>query len=538
MTLRIWPLLALILAAACGPAPSAPSGPGDGGDQPKSGGTLRVLHREDPSHLSIYEESTVSIQFPVMHAYNNLVMFDPTKSPESLETIVPELAQKWTVAPDGKAITFELNQGIKWQDGAPFTAKDVKYTFETVKTGTDAMRPDVKMRASPRAAWFSNVEGVETQGDYTALFKLARPQPSLMGMLAASYSPVYPSHVPVSELRVKPVGTGPFSIVEWRKGETISYTKNQSYWRPGRPYLDQLQYVIIVERATQLGAIRTKQLQLGFPSEFTKENAEELKAAVPQLVVEEVVTASNENIVMNTKKAPWSDLRVRLAVTEAIDRQAYLSFRQGAYSLGTNLQGNGPWGYPKDEMTKLPGYGPNIEERRAKAKRLLAEAGFPNGITTEFLTRDIRSYTDLATFVLDQLDRVGIKGTLKPLQTPIYTSTVSRGDYDIAVNLTGLGFDDPDVMFYENFKCGELRNYSQWCDREVDSLADQQSSTVDREKRKQLLNELDRKITEAAPRPILGWRKNFHVWWPEVRGYKPMASTQNAVRFDNLWLAQ
>lgn len=206
--------------------------------------------------------------------------------------------------------------------------------------------------------------------------------------------------------------------------------------------------------------------------------------------------------------------------------------------VGTNLNPGGPWAFPKEEMVKLPGYGPNMEERRAKARQLLAEAGFPNGFSVEVITRSIRTFTDLAPFNLDQLDRVGIKATLKIMEQPVYVDAIYKGNFDIASNSTALGFDDPDVLFYENFKCGELRNYSHSCDAEIERLGEQQSATLDLAQRKQILYQMDRKLIEQAIWPTLGWRNNYQVWWPEVRGFRAMASVQNAVRFDHVWLAQ
>ena len=123
-------LLTLLAIACAGPAAPVTSGPAAVDDKPQAGGTLRVLQREDSPDLSIYENSTISALWPVMPAYSNLVIFDPTVPNESLETVRPELAEKWEMSPDGKAITFTLHKGVKWHDGTPFTAKDVKYTFD------------------------------------------------------------------------------------------------------------------------------------------------------------------------------------------------------------------------------------------------------------------------------------------------------------------------------------------------------------------------------------------------------------------------
>ena len=535
------PAAIALLAVACGPA-AAPGPPGGAGqtDEPKAGGTLKALLREDPSSLSIHEDVSTSLTWPVMLGYNNLVKSDPTIVPESLQTIRPELAQKWEISPDGKSITFTLNQPVKWHDGTLFTARDIKYTFDTLKTGTDALRPEVKMRGNPRTAWYANVEAVEAPNDATAVFRLKRPQPSLLGMLASGYTPIYPSHVPVSDLRTKVVGTGPFKLVEWRKGEAVIYTKNQEYWRPNHPYMEGVHFVIIVQAATQLAAMKTHQIQVSHPGELTKANVDELTQAVPLMVAEERVGTGSDNIPMNTRKAPWSDQRVRLAVAEALDREAYLVARGRGAVIGTYVSPAGPFAPPKEQLAQLPGYGPNMEERRARAKHLLAEAGYPNGFTTEVSTRDIRLFTDLAPWTLDQLARIGIKATLKVLETPVYNTAMVKGDFEIASGSTALGSDDPDVMFYENLRCGETRNYSQWCDAEVDRLTDLQSATLDSVERKRIINQMDRMVVESASRPLLGWRNHYEAWWPEVRGYKAMASVYatGPGRLDDVWLAQ
>ena len=544
MSRRLLHLTGFVLVAtaalACGTSspPSSTGGAAPTSEQPRSGGTLKVLQKEDPPDLSIYEQSTFATSFPMMPAYSNLVLFDPGVAPESLQSIRPELADKWETSADGKKITFQLKKGLKWHDGTAFTAKDVKYTFDTLKTGTDAVRPDVKMRANPRGVWFDNVESVTTPDDYTAVFTLKRAQPALMGMFASGYSPIYPSHVPVADLRAKPAGTGPFKFQEWRKGELVSFTKNSDYFVQGRPYLDGLQYIVITERGTQIGAMRTKQILLSFPNEFTKLNAEELKKAVPEIVIEEQVSTVNDNVIMNTKKEPWSNQKVRTAVAESIDLAGYVSARSGGAAVGTNVTPTGPWALPKDEMAKLPGYGPNIEQRRTRAKQLLTEAGYASGFTTELVTRDVKTYTDLAVFVIDQLDKIGIKATLKPIQTGVWHAQMSQGNFDIGLNLTGLGVDDPDVMFYENLRCGQARNYSQWCDQEVDKLTDEQSATLELAKRKQLIQQLDRLVIERSSRPVMGWSIRYEAWWPEVRGYKALASPYNAGRMENVWLAR
>jgi peptide/nickel transport system substrate-binding protein len=152
---------------------------------PKPGGILRIYHRETPGGISIHEEATFSTNAPMMGVFNNLVVYDQHKEQNSLDTIVPELATSWTWSADKMALSFKLREGVKWHDGQPFTAKDVKCTWDMLR----GVSPQ-KFRKNPRKDWYANVTDVTVNGDYEATFHLKRPQPSLLAMLASGYSPV------------------------------------------------------------------------------------------------------------------------------------------------------------------------------------------------------------------------------------------------------------------------------------------------------------------------------------------------------------
>jgi peptide/nickel transport system substrate-binding protein len=158
------------------------------------------------------------------------VLFDPLKKQENVSTIIGELAEKWEWQDGGKALAFTLRTGVKWHDGQPFTSKDVKYTFDLVREAPGA---PAKLRVNPRKLWYENVADIEMPGADAVVFRLKRPQPSLILMLAAGYSPVYPAHVPPAELRTKCVGTGPFKLKEYRPGEyvdLVKYGRMQEVW--------------------------------------------------------------------------------------------------------------------------------------------------------------------------------------------------------------------------------------------------------------------------------------------------------------------
>jgi peptide/nickel transport system substrate-binding protein len=175
----------------------------------KSGGILKVHLLDSPASMSIHEEATVVAERPVMAVFNNLVYFDQHIPQNRMDTIRPELATSWSWNEEGTELTFRLRHGVKWHDGQPFTAADVKCTWDLL-TGRSAD----KLRVNPRKAWYVNLADVKTSGDDQVTFVLKRPQPAFIMLLASGMSPVYPCHVTAAQMRQHPIGTGPFKFVD------------------------------------------------------------------------------------------------------------------------------------------------------------------------------------------------------------------------------------------------------------------------------------------------------------------------------------
>ncbi|HXZ44699.1 MAG TPA: ABC transporter substrate-binding protein, partial [archaeon] len=385
-----------------------------GAAEPRSGGLLNATLEEAPPSFSIHEEATAAAVWPVMPCYNNLVLFDPLKPQESLNTIVGELAEQWAWQDGGKALVFHLRKGVAWHDGQPFSSKDVKYTFDVVREAPGAPG---KLRVNPRKLWYENVASLETPDPDTVVFHLKRPQPSLLLMLASGYSPVYPAHVPPAELRTKCLGTGPFKLKEYRPGEYIDLVKNPDYMIKGRPYLDGIRYLIIKERGTRYAAIQAGRQDIAYPLESSKTIAEEVKQANPRIVLVETSSNVNDNILLNFRRPIFQDPRIRRAISLAVDRKAYIQAgRQGAAISGGIMlpKPYGVWGLPEAAQAKLPGFG-DPAANRLEAKKLLAEAGYgpEKPLKLAVSTREVARYVDIASFVIDQLKRVAIEATLE-----------------------------------------------------------------------------------------------------------------------------
>jgi peptide/nickel transport system substrate-binding protein len=529
---RRFPPLLLALAAVVGPAVTTAWA-----QSPKAGGHLNIMLREDlPQGFATHESSTISTSFPSLPCFNNLVFFDPLKRAETPENLVGELAEKWSWQDNFRNLVFFLRRGVKWHDGKPFTSRDVKHTFDMLREAPGA---PAKLRINPRKDWYANVEAIEAADDYTVVFRLKRPQPGLLNMLASGYTPIYAAHVNPATYRTGCIGTGPFKLKEWRKGEFVDYVKNPDYFVKGRPYLDSLRYIVIKERGTRVAAIQAGQLDVSFPGETTKTQAEQLKKAVPQLVITPVAQAVSDNIIMNVKKPPFDNLKVRQAVSYAIDRRGLINaVHQGGAVPGASMQPKpyGVWGLADQALASLPGYG-KPEEMKARAKKLLAEAGITpqNPLRVEMVTRAIAIYVDMASFVINELKQVGIEASLKQIETAQWHAMATRGDYQIGANLTGLGVDEPDANYYENYACGSPRNYSQYCSEQVMKMIEQQSQELNPQKRLQMLAAIQKQIEEEAPRPILDWKLDYFTVWPHVKNLVPHDNIYNFGRMQEVW---
>src|SRR6266700_1731612 len=272
----------LTIAVVIAPAPTAAQ---------KQGGTLRIYHFDSPPSMSVHEEVTVSTNVPMMGVFNNLVLYDQHVARPSLQSIVPELATSWSWSDDGKTLTFTLRGGVKWHDGQPFTARDVKCTGELLFG-----RSDAKFRTNPRRAWYQNVEEVSADSDNTASLHLKRPQPALLALLASGLSPVYPYHVSPAQMRQQPIGTGPFKFVEFKPNEMIKVARNPDYWKPGLPHLDAIEYPIIKDVSTRLLAFIAGKTDL-YPG-VTMPQLKDVKEQMPQAVCDLYLSNTPRNLIV------------------------------------------------------------------------------------------------------------------------------------------------------------------------------------------------------------------------------------------------
>jgi peptide/nickel transport system substrate-binding protein len=503
----------------------------------KPGGTLVIQHWDSPASMSIHEEATYSVVVPIMGVMNNLVLFRQDKEQNSMENIVPDLAESWSWSEDGKELTFKLRQGVKWHDGKPFTAADVKCTFDLIQG-----KAKDKLRGNPRKDWYNNVAEITTNGDYEAVFKLERPQPALLTLLASGYSPIYPCHVSPQQMRQHPIGTGPFKFVEFKPNEHIKVAKNPDYWKPGRPYLDAIEYKIVPNRSTAILGFVAGQYDITWPYTVTPALMRDIKGQRPDAVCEVKTQNGTANLLVNREKPPFDNPELRKALALAIDRQAFIDIMtEGQGKIGGAMlpPPEGLWGMPDEILRTIPGYGPDIEKNRADARKIMEKLGYgpDKPLEVKISTRNVASFRDPAVILIDQLKHIYVNGVLETIETANWHSKVTRKDYTIGMNNTGSGVDDPDQQFFENYACGSPRNYSAYCNPEIDKKFVEQSIMTDQEKRKKLVWEIDKQLQEDGARPIIFHTRNATCLQPYVKGVTLMVnSIYNGWRFEDAWL--
>ncbi|MBI3516390.1 MAG: ABC transporter substrate-binding protein [Proteobacteria bacterium] len=502
----------------------------------KRGGVLRVYHRDSPGSMSLLEEGSFSVAVPIMGVFNNLVMYDQHVRQNSLESIVPDLATRWTWNAEFTQLTFELRQGVRWHDGKPFTARDVKCTWDLL-TG----KSKDTLRINSRSTWYVNLEEVTTQGDHEATFHLKRAQPALLAMLASGHAPVYPCHVPAREMRQHPVGTGPFKFVEYQANKTIKVTRNPDYWKPGLPYLDGIEFTIIASRATAMLAFIAGKFDMTFPYEVTIPMLRDIKSQAPQAICETVPLNIAPNLLVN-RQPPFDNLTLRRAIALSFDRRAFIDIlAEGQGDLGGAMlpPPEGKWGLPPEILATLPGYDPDVAKSRVEARKLMTGLGYgpDKRLKVKLSTRNLATYRDPSAILIDHLKEIWIDAELDLVETANWVPRLIRKDFQFAFSLVGSAVDDPDQNFSEYYACGSPRNYTGYCNAELDRLVTKQSMERDPAERRRQVWEIDRRLQEDVVRPILFHMRAATCWRPEVKNITLMVnSTYNGWRLEDAWL--
>jgi peptide/nickel transport system substrate-binding protein len=501
----------------------------------KQGGVVKMSHFDSPASMSLHEESTAAANRPMMGVFNNLVMYKQDVPQNSMQSIVPDLAASWSWSEDGTELTFPLRQGVKWHDGKPFTANDVKCTWDMLsgKAGD-------KLRLNPRKSWYRNLDEVAVNGDHEVTFRLKRPQPSFLALLASGWSSVYPCHVAPRDMRTRPIGTGPFKFVEFKPNESIRVIRNPDYWKKDRPYLDGIEYTIIPSISTRiLGFVAGK---FDTVTGVTVPLLKDVKSQAPQAVCEVVPTNVPRTLLVNPAAPPFDNRELRRAMALSLDRKSFIDIiTLGMGDIGGVMlpAPEGVWGMPPEMLKTLPGYDSDVAKNRAEARKIMEGLGYgpDKRLAVKVSIRNIVPTRDPAVILIDQLKEIYIDGELETVDTTQWYPKVMRRDFSVGMVVSENGLDDPDQQFYENYVCGADRNYAGYCNPQLDELIDRQSMEPDRDKRRQLVWEIERRLAEDNVRPVIFYARQATCRQPRVKGMTQMVnSIYNGSRFEDLWI--
>ena len=511
------------------------------GETPRYGGTFLANNWEPIPFYDMHQTSFGGVYVITAPAYNGLLATSPYD--QLAAEIIPDLARTWEISDGGTTVTFNLAEGVTWHDGAPFSSEDVKWTIERIKDPPEGM-------VSPRQGVFRNtVESVETPDANTVVLKSDGVSPLLIPLFSNGWNGIIPKHIseadPVNAMMTQVIGTGAFRLVEPPTTTLWRYERNPDYFDADLPYLDEIEYQIIQDPQAQAAAILTKKVYFNDSIggiNFSPELGQSVADQEPGIIFSPVPTTTISHLTMNSTRAPFDDLRVRQAVSEAINRSDIGEFGPQAGTVGTGNFPLGPWALPKDVQESLIGYGPDMDVRIANAKSLLESYENEKGpIDWDSITLQCSSNITWAcpnAEVVQQLIRkVGIEVELEPLDVTAHRGNEVSGDYYMSSLAAGLDFDDPIDTFGQLYITEGGRWYQRRSIAELDDLYQQQKGEGDFEKRRELVWEMDKIAMNDASFLILHWWQFNRVQWDFVKGLTSTASarTTNA-RMIYTWL--
>jgi peptide/nickel transport system substrate-binding protein len=522
------------LAFLVGSLVIAMPGAGSAAETPRKGGVLLAVIGADPPSLDPHQESTFATLQPMAPLYSTLLQIDPYSYPK----IIGDAATEWTISPDGLTYTFKIRPGIRFHDGAPLTAADVKATYDKIVFPPKGVR-------SIRQNAYSAVGSVEAPDPGTVVFKLKFQSASLLGNLASPWNVIYPKKYldrDPNYFKANVMGSGPFKFKSYTRGSSFEGQRNPDYFVKDRPYLDGYKFFISPETSVRAAAIRSGRAYIEFRDLPNSEVDSITKQLGDKVVVQRTPMVGQFGIGINNTVKPFTDARVRKALTLGIDRYAggrVLYPLNGLRDVGALMRPGTEWGLPDAELQKLPGFGPDIEKNRAEARRLLAEAGYPNGFKVTLKNRNVKlPYQDFAVYVIQEWRKIGIEAENRPLESAAwYAEGRDQGNFELIVLPTADFMDDPDLFLFR-YTTGASQNWGRFSNPAVDDLFSRQARTLDPAERRKLVHEVQKIVLENAYYiPGLWWRRNV-VHWAKVKNYVAPPSLFINQKLQDVWLAE
>ena len=501
-------------------------------DTPKRGGTLNFAVVAEPPTTDCHATTTFAMVHPVAPQYSTLLTFT---GPHDNLKIEGDLAESWEVSKDGLTYTFKLRKGVKFHDGSDFTSEDVKASYERIINPPEGV-------ISARKAQHQDIKKIETPDPHTVVFTLGQVNMSMNLHFASPFNCIYSA----KKLKENPrypetevMGTGAFKFVEYVKGSHWRAVRFDQYFRPDRPYLDGYK-IFFVRSNTVVNGLRGGQYDAEFRGRTPQERDQLVSVMKDQVTVQEGPWTTNILLTFNTEHKPLDDIRVRQALTLAIDRWGG-SEALGRISLIKGVGGvfrpGAPWALPPSELEKIPGFWRDIEKSRAEARRLLKEAGYPN-LKLKFINRTIdQPFIPAGVYAVDQWRKIGVEAEHLPVETKQWYAAMEGGEFDVVVQNISDFADDPTAQFNTLLsKNASGIAYSRHTDTKIDDMFNRQSQIVDPGERLKFVNDMERYVlTQAHNIPLL-WYQRIVVNNRKVKGWYVTPSHFTGQNLVDVWL--
>ncbi len=486
---------------------------------PKYGGVLRYASTLDATHLDLHRSSEAT-NFHIMSGVLNWLV-----AVSADEGIRPDLAERWTVSPDGKTITFQLVRNAKWHDGRPVTSDDVVFSLSRIKS------PELR---SPWSSLLAAVDKIERVDDFTVQLSMKAPSISTLSALGALNVNIYPKHVNLADYAKKipdvVIGSGPYKFKEWKAGVGATLVRNPDYFkkdanRQALPYLDGIEIFLIADANAEYSSYRTGRLDLTNPNSRSPLQGRE-KAVVQDVPGSTAIVTHGiwHFMTFNASASPWTDVRVRKALSLAFDRQAWNDVRNeglGEPFRGLSTPGT-PHAVPLEEIKTWPGHSPSRRQRDIEeAKRLIREANLtPADLkVTVPLRNTFSTVGEVAIRVLQE--NLGLEWSLNLVDGPTTAKIQTERLFNVYFGVTGSLGVDPILEYARIIRSGSSNNYGRWGDPAVDMQLDAIDAAFDPVKQAQLSRALEKDIlVDRVWYVILGDDPWAHAWQRWVKGYK------------------
>lgn len=512
------------------------AGGGWAAEKPQYGGILTFAVGSEASTKDGHQEGTYGLIHPASPHYSLLLKYDEDNYPK----IIGDLAERWTISKDSKTYTFKINRGVKFHDGSALTAKDIKASYDKI------VFPPAGV-ISYRQALYSAVEKIEAPDEHTVVFRLKWPAASFLGSLASPFNFIYKAEILAKDphwYEKNIMGSGPFKFVEYVPGSHWVGKRNEDYFRKGHPYLDGYRATFIESTGARAAAIRGGRVMAEFRG-FPPSNISDLVRAMGDKVqIKESTVTTILAAVFNTQKKPFDDSRVRRALALAVDHwegAKVLSQIANVKFAGGLLRPGSEFAMSEAELVQIPGFAKDIVASRKEARRLLREAGIPEGFSLQILNRPpAMPYESMAIWLIDQWRQIGLNVTQKSEEIGPYYADAKAGKFDVLMYSISDYMDEPDLQFSRLLSSDRTaENYGHYTDRVLDELFLLQSQAMGHAERRKLSKQFQVQVLDekAYIIPTLWWHRMVPLS-SQVKGVKLLPSHFLNQDLSNVWLSK